>query len=325
MRILILGGTRFLGRTTAAEAVSRGHDVTCAARGQAGPTPDGARLVTIDRDAPDGLSPLADEHFDAVVDVSPISYPWVRRALDTFGTATHWTFVSSISAYAHPDRLDNVLLPPRQEHADRSVVMKDPDAYGSIKVASENAVLETRADQALIIRAGLITGPADEHDRFGYWANRLSRGGQVVVPDTDLPMQIIDVGDLATWIIDAAERGTTGVYDGIGPARPLLDLLGEVAVAVGPSAELVRVPESVLLEHEVGYWSGPRSLPLWLPDSHRNMGNRDAGPAMAAGFSPRPIGEAATRALTHERELGLDRDRKAGLPAEVEQEILAKL
>lgn len=326
MRILILGGTRFLGRTTAAEAVSRGHDVVCAARGQAGAVPDGARLVKIDRDDPDGLAPLASSSFDAVVDVAPISFPWVRRALDAFGSVGHWTFVSSISAYAHADRLDDVLLPPREEHHDRSKVLTDPDAYGSIKVASENAVLDTMGSRAFIVRAGLITGPGDEHDRFGYWPNRLSRGGRVAVPDTDHLMQIIDVGDLAAWIIDAAEKGTSGVYDGIGPAQPVQDLLRGVADAVGSTAELVPVPEELLVKHEIAPWAGPRSLPLWLPESHRMMGARDAAPALAAGLSPRPLAEAAVRALEHERALGLDRaDRKAGLPAEDEKALLAEL
>jgi 2'-hydroxyisoflavone reductase len=325
MRILILGGTRFVGRTTAAEAVARGHEVVCAARGRSGAVPDGARLVVVDRDAPDGLAPLAGQDFDAVVDVAPISYPWVRRALDAFGTAGHWTFVSSISVYAHPDRVDDVLLPPRREHADRSVVLTDPDAYGAIKVACENAVLDTAGDRALIVRAGLITGPGDPHDRFGYWANRLSRGGRAVIPDTEQPMQLIDVGDLAAWIVDSAETGATGVHDGIGPAQPLPDVLAEVAAAVGGGAELVRVPEPVLLDHEVGHWAGPRSLPLWLPESHRALSARDSAPALAAGLRPRPLAEIAVRALEHERALGLDRERSAGLPAEVEREILAGL
>ncbi|UVS82579.1 NAD-dependent epimerase/dehydratase family protein [Actinokineospora sp. UTMC 2448] len=325
MRILILGGTRFVGHTTAAAAVAGGHDVVCAARGESGAVPDGARLVKVDRDQPDGLAPLAGESFDAVVDVAPISHTWVRRALDAFGSVGHWTFVSSISVYAHPDRVDDVLLPPRQEHFDRSKVLQDPEAYGSIKVASENAVLETMGDRAFIVRAGLITGPGDPFDRFGYWPMRLHRGGRVAVPDVDQLTQIIDVGDLAAWIVDAAERGTTGVYDGIGPAQPLLDVLRTVADAVGSDAELVRVPESVLTEHDIAPWAGPRSLPLWLPASHRGMSARDAGPALAAGLTPRPLAESAVRALEHEKALGLDRERKAGLPADAEAELLAAL
>lgn len=326
MRILILGGTRFVGRTTAAEAVARGHEVVCAARGQAGAAPDGARLVKVDRDTPDGLAPLAGERFDAVVDVAPISFPWVRRALDAFGAdAGHWTFVSSISAYAHPDRVDDALMPPREEHHDRSKVLTDPDAYGSIKVASENAVLEAMGERAFIVRAGLITGPGDEHDRFGYWPARLSRGGRVAVPGVDHLSQYLDVGDLAAWIVGAAEKGTAGVVDGIGPAQPVLDLIRGIAEAVGSDAELVPVPEPVLVEQKVQPWAGERSLPLWLPETHRGMCARDAGPALAAGFSPRPLAEAAVRALEHERALGLDRERKAGLTPAAEAEVLAAL
>ncbi|MGW5051125.1 NAD-dependent epimerase/dehydratase family protein [Actinokineospora sp. NPDC004072] len=326
MRILILGGTRFLGRTTAAAAAARGHEVVCAARGESGSVPDGTRLVKIDRDQPDGLAPLAGEWFDAVVDVAPISHTWVSRALEALGGSVgHWTFVSSISAYAHPDRVDDVLLPPREEHFDRTKVLTDPDAYGSIKVASENAVLAAMGERAFIVRAGLITGPGDPFDRFGYWPMRLRRGGRVVVPDVDHLSQIIDVGDLAAWIVDAAEQGTGGVYDGIGPAQPLLELIEGVAAAVDADAELVKVPEAVLAEHEIAPWMGPRSLPLWLPESHRMMGARDAGPAIAAGLRPRPLAEAATRALAHEEALGVDRERKAGLPADAEAALLAAL
>ncbi|WP_018686695.1 NAD-dependent epimerase/dehydratase family protein [Actinokineospora enzanensis] len=330
MRFLVLGGTRFVGRTVAAEALRRGHEVVCAARGESGPVPEGARLVKVDRDVEDGLAPLAGERFDAVVDVAPISYEWVRRALAAFGEqAGHWTFVSSISAYANPGipptGTGDPLLPPRQEHGTRELLTTDPDAYGSIKVASENAVTATVGDKALIARAGLITGPGDEFDRFGYWPQRLTRGGRVVVPDIDRLVQYIDVRDLAAWLVDAAEHGTTGTYDAIGPAQPLLDLLSEMADVLGADVEFVRVSEAKLHELGVKPWMGPKSLPLWLPESHRYMTARDAAPTLASGLTPRSLADAVAGALDHERTLGLDRERKSGLTAEEEAEILAAL
>ncbi|QFZ23725.1 NAD-dependent epimerase/dehydratase family protein [Saccharothrix syringae] len=319
MRILVLGGTVFLGRATAAEAVRRGHEVVCAARGRSGAVPAGAAHVPVDRNT--GLGPLVGEHFDAVVDVATMSVTWVRDALASVG-ADHWTFVSSCSAYAdHATPGSTRTLAPLE---DDPTAPMSPDRYGAIKVASENAVRDARGDDAFIVRAGLITGPGDKSDRFGYWANRLSRGGRVVVPDTpDQPAQHVDVRDLAAWVVDAAEQRVTGTFDAVGPANPLALVLGEVAGAVAPpGTELVRVPEQVLQRHEVTPWAGPRSLPLWLPATHRALMFRDAGPALAAGLRPRPTAETARDTLDHERELGLDRARRAGLPPEVEQELL---
>ncbi len=328
MRILVLGGTRFLGRAVAAEAVRRGHEVVCAARGRSGPVPEGARLVTVDRDTENGLDALSRERFDAVVDVATISHEWVRRALDAFGAQVgHWTFVSSISVYAdpaaEPTGTGDPLLPALARHGTREAMAGNPDLYGSIKVASEQAVLDAVGDKSFIVRAGLITGPDDETDRFGYWPARLSRGGPVVVPDVDAATQYVDVRDLATWITAAAETGTTGVYDGIGPAAPLPEVLAGIAEAVGAEVEFVRLTPDELGEAGVTPWSGPRSLPLWLPASHKNMTARDAAPALAAGLTTRPLADAATGALDHERSAGLDRPRRAGLTPEEEAHILA--
>ncbi|GAA3008325.1 NAD-dependent epimerase/dehydratase family protein [Actinokineospora diospyrosa] len=330
MRILVLGGTRFLGHTVAAEAVRRGHEVVCAARGTAGEVPAGARLVKVDRDREDGLAALAGERFDAVVDVATISYEWVRRALDAFGDQVgHWTFVSSISAYANPGLpstgVGDPLLPPKAVHGTREAMREDPDLYGSVKVASEHAVTAAVGAKALIVRAGLITGPGDEFDRFGYWPQRLVRGGRVLIPDVDHEIQYIDVRDLAAWVVDAAEQGTTGIFDGIGPATPLPALLTAIADTLGANVEFVRVGEEELLERGIAPWAGPRSLPLWLPESHKYMGARDAGPALAAGLTPRSLADAIAGALDHERNLGIDRERKAGLTLEDEAEVVAAL
>ncbi|WP_219416423.1 NAD-dependent epimerase/dehydratase family protein [Pseudonocardia nigra] len=330
-RWLVLGGTRFLSWTVAATAVERGHEVVCAARGVSGRVPDGAKLVAVDRDAPDGLDALRGERFDAVVDVATMSLPWVRAAVDALAAgAGHWTFVSTINIYADSaargQGVDAPLLPPR-EAADTDVPNSDPDAYGAIKVASENAVRAAAGDSALVVRAGLICGPGDEHDRFGYWPQRLARGGRAVVPDSPgQPVQVVDVRDLADWIVRCGEERTTGTFDGSGQRSTLGAVLDEIADAVG-AHELERIPVAPekLTAAGVNPWAAPRSLPLWLPESHWGMVDRDTAPAAAAGLRCRPVADTARASLDHERSLGVDRDRRAGLTPQDEAEILATL
>ncbi|MGH3431366.1 MAG: epimerase, partial [Thermocrispum sp.] len=181
MRILVFGGTVLVSRAVATEAVRRGHDVVCAARGRSGPVPDGARLVPVDRDDQATLEPLAGERFDAVVDTSIMSHTWTADALRVLGEgAGHWAFVSSISVYAEHRTLGQrpgaPVLEPRPLHATLADRETDADLYGAIKVASENAVLAAFPG-AFVVRPGLVTGPGDHTDRFGYWPMRFARGG----------------------------------------------------------------------------------------------------------------------------------------------------
>jgi nucleoside-diphosphate-sugar epimerase len=257
MKVLVLGGTNFVGYAVAAEATRRGHEVVCAARGESGSVPDGATLVKVDRDAEDGLASLAGQSFDAVVDMSPLSFPWVSRALDAFGSrAGHWTFVSTVNVYADvktPGQTPatGALVPPLAQHSTRDEMMAAGEdgvlLYGGIKVASENAVRDTMGDSAFVVRPGLITGSWDRSDRFGYWPGRFARGGRVLVPD--LPgqeIQIIDVKDLARWIVDAGEKGLGGTFDAIGPHRPTNTMIEEIAAAVGFDGEIVTATEKQL-------------------------------------------------------------------------------
>ncbi|WP_340563531.1 NAD-dependent epimerase/dehydratase family protein [Streptomyces sp. GSL17-111] len=331
MRLLVLGGTVFLGHEVAAEAVRRGHDVVCAARGTSGSVPDGATLVRVNRDTDSGLAPLAVERFDAVVDMAPISYPWVRRALQALaGSAGHWTFVSTINVYADTatvgQRADAALVDPVPEQSSRELRDGDLEGsqrYGAIKVAGENAVRETMGERAFVVRPGLIVGPGDPYDPFGYWPARFARGGRVLVPDVPKqPVQYIDVRDLAGWIVDAGERGLAGDYDGVGPAQLLPDLLAEIAAAVGAPVELVPASSERLTEAGVNQWSGRRSLPLWLGPSHHGLGGRDAQPSLDAGLRIRPLADTVASVLAWERERGLDRPRNAGLTLAEEAELL---
>jgi nucleoside-diphosphate-sugar epimerase len=336
MRLLVLGGTIFVGYAVAAEATRRGHEVVCAARGESGAVPDGATLVKVDRDAEDGLDAVAGESFDAVVDVSPLSFPWVSRALDALSArAGHWTFVSTVNVYADVRTTGQTpatgpLVPPLEQHSTRDEMMAAGEdgvlLYGGIKVASENAVRATMGDAAFVVRPGLITGSWDRSDRFGYWPGRFARGGQVLVPD--LPgqrIQIIDVKDFARWIVDAGEKRLAGTYDAIGPHQPTNAMLEEIAAVVGFDGEMVTASKAQLTEAGVNAWGGPKSLPLWAPDDYDGFKTHDPTPSLEAGMPVRPFADTVADALERERELGLDRAHKAGLSLDEEKEVLAKL
>jgi 2'-hydroxyisoflavone reductase len=319
MRLLVLGGTVFLGHAIATEAVARGHDVTCAARGSGGGAP--SRLIKIDRDDPDGLAPLVGEHFDTVIDVAKISYPHVRRAVEGIKT-DHWTFVSSISAYAEyrTGRVGDPLHEPVEEQGSDETMHN----YGGIKVASENAVRDVWGESAFIVRSGLIAGRGDLSDRFGYWPARLAGTGRAVVPDSpDQPTHHVDVHDLARWIVDGSEQRIGGTFNAAGLPIPFGELLARIKAVAGGDAELVPVSEAKLIELEVNYWSGPRSLPLWVPLDLDITRNWDVQPAIDTGLKFQPVEDAVLSSLAYERELGLDRPRHAGLTPQEEAHVLS--
>jgi nucleoside-diphosphate-sugar epimerase len=319
MRRLVLGGTVFLSRAITVDAVARGHDVTCAARGESGSVPAGARHVVLDREAPDWSA--LDGEWDAVVDVARTP-SWVADSLDALADrAPHWTFVSSISVYADhstpggsPDTLP--LLPPITEDVEQDT----PEKYGSSKVACEQTV-QARAREALVVRPGLIIGPGDPSGRFSYWPDRLAEGGDVLAPESpDRDTQAIDVRDLAAWIVTCAEQRVTGVYDATGEVMRLGDLVDAVVAAVGGETRVVWATADFLLERDVAYWSGPRSLPLWLPEESRGMTSHDVSAALAAGLTTRPIGETAVDTLTWLRS---EEDApRTGLTRAEEQDLL---
>ena len=309
MRLLILGGTAFVGRAVASRAAAEGHEVVCAARGMSGPVPDGAELVRVDRDAPDGLAPLAGRRFDAAVDVS--SRPsQVRRAVAKLtGRVSHWCYVSTVSVYSDA-------ATPGQRAGTAPVLpcapgdMDDPDAdgeaYGRCKAACERAVLDSGAP-AFVCRAGLIVGPEDGSDRFTYWPVRLARGGQVLAPGRpDDAVQLVDVRDLAAWLVAAARDGLTGVFDGIAPPTTRLDLLTRVSAGVGrPEPELTWVDQDFLTERGVRPWAGERSLPLWLPlPGYAGFMARDVSASVGAGLAARDLRDTARDTLDWYRSAG---------------------
>lgn len=304
MRILVLGGTLFLSHAVAAEAVARGHDVTCAARGRSGSVPEGAALVHLDRAQRESSGPdwpaLTERRWDAVVDVARRP-SWVRDAVDALAEhASSWVFVSTCSVYADhttPGQRaeDATLLPAAGPEVDET----DMANYGELKVACEEIVQRRFEGSELVVRPGLIVGPGDPSGRFAYWPHRMTESATVVAPgEPNDAVQVVDVRDLGRWLVDAAERGLQGVFDAVGPVTGRGDLLAAVAAGVGADPRLVWVPQEFLLAHDVEPWMGPRSLPLWLPTpEYAGLMAHDVTPTLKAGLVVRPVEETARDTL----------------------------
>lgn len=318
MRLLVLGGTQFLSREVAAEALRRGHEVTCAARGRSGPVPEGAHHATLDRAAPDWS--VLDGQYDAVVDVA--SRPsWVRAALDALVDRTgHWVYVSSISAYADtatPHGTPETLALHEPLHDDSDSV----DDYGRHKVACEELV-RSQAATSVVVRPGLVVGPGDPTGRFSYWPERLAEGGEVLAPDSpDRDVQVIDVRDLAAWLVTLAEERREGTFDAVGWITALGEVLQQVSEGVGGDAQLFWAHPGFLLRHHVAPWSGPRSLPLWLPEEMSGMVRHDVSAAHDAGLVTRPLADTARDTLAWLR-TDAGRGCVTGLTRAEEQDLL---
>ena len=317
-RVLVLGGTGWLGREIAAAHLDAGAEVICLARGDSGAVAEGARLVTADRRDPDAYAALTGD-WDEVVEIS-YEPTFVTSALDALADrAAHWTLVSSASVYADHD------IPDADESA-RLVEPLDTSQYPDAKVAAERATASRMGDRALIARAGLIGGPGDPSDRFGYWAARLHLGGRVIVPETEGQyVQVIEVTDLAAWIAHAGPTGHTGSVNAVGTSTPMDAFLKLAVEVTGFTGELVAVSNEELLAHEVAYWAGPRSLPLWLPPDHGGFSRRSGSRFRASGGQLSSLADTIARTLADEVNRDARRERRAGLTLADEQAILAEL
>jgi 2'-hydroxyisoflavone reductase len=285
MRLLVLGGTVFLGRRIAIEAVTRGHHVTLFHRGSNPRVPRGCEEVLGDRDR--DLGALGPGSWDACVDTSGYRPEQVAAALAALGPRCgHWTFVSSVSAYGDLSRPGLTEDHPAADPAPRGTELSE-EAYGPLKRACE---LELPAE-ALVVRPGIIAGPDDHTARFTYWARRGARSGRVLAPGAPgRPIQLIDVRDLAAWILDMAEAGTGGLFNAVSPPVGW----GEMLAACGP-ARPVWAPDDWLLAHGVEPFA---DLPLWLPEGELpGFFTVDPGKAVRAGLAFRPLAETAAGAL----------------------------
>ncbi|WP_369407402.1 NAD-dependent epimerase/dehydratase family protein [Schumannella soli] len=326
MRVLVLGGTGWLGRTVVAHLLASGAEVTCLARGDSGDAPSGARLVVADRRAPAaydvvGAGGNAGAHWDEVIELSSSPH-LVEPALAALADrAAHWTLVSTVSVYARDD----------EPGADESAALVEPldvTQYADAKVMAERRSAERLGARLSIVRPGLIVGAGDPSDRFGYWPARFSRPGSrpALAPTTDGRFaQVIDVDDLVRWIGGAAPSEHRGIVNAVGDPVPLEDLLRRAAEAAGFDAGLVEADDTTLLAEDVNYWAGPRSLPLWLPAAAVGFAQRSSRAFRASGGVTRPIDDTVADVLADERLRGVDRPRRSGLTRSDEEAVLRQI
>jgi len=314
-QVLILGGTAWLGRAIAAHAVAQGAEVTCLARGESGETAPAARLIRVDRNDPGAYADVRRD-WDEVVELS-WDAGFVASALDVLADrAAHWTLVSSVSVYARSDT-------PFADESAELVEPNDLEQYPDAKVHAERLTLARLGDRALLARAGLIVGPGDPTDRFGYWPARFARGGRVLSPEArGRHAQVIDVDDLAAWIEHAGRAGVTGPINAVGEELPLAAVLAAAREAGATPGETITLDDATLSARGVAYWAGPRSLPLWLPEGAAGFARRSDAAFVASGGHRRSLAETLHRTLDDELRRGLDRPRRAGLTPAEEAEIL---
>jgi nucleoside-diphosphate-sugar epimerase len=326
MDILVLGGTSWLGGLVASVALGRGHAVTCLARGEAGEVPDGASFVRADRTAASAYVAV-DQRWDCVIDVSR-DPAQVRSALSALaGQTDHWVFVSTVSVYRdHGSGTESDALHEPWTSTDPP----GAEGYPAAKVACEAACREAvPTERLLVARPGLVVGYGDRSDRFGYWVARLaSVAGEdeaVLVPPVAQPVQVIDAKDLASWLVDGAERRIAGTYDAVGAVTTLAAILEACSACSSYPPLAVEAEQDWLEAQGVAPWSGPESLPLWLSAEDQAMMTRSNAAALAAGLELTPLPETVASVLAWEEARGLLRARRAGLSPEREAELLAPL
>ncbi|MDO5066085.1 MAG: NAD-dependent epimerase/dehydratase family protein [Propionibacteriaceae bacterium] len=321
MRILLLGGTAFLGRTIARHAVAAGVDVTCLARGTQ-PAPEQVTFITADRDDEHALDQVRDTIWDAVIDLT--STPGHARRAAAFLATKHWLYVSSASVYRSFE------VPGQDESAPlldplAADVMADMSQYGAAKVACENAFRDTELPLT-VFRPGLIGGDGDFTGRSGYYPWRFAHptGNDVLTPRGDQLASLIDVEDLARWIVHCVTEQVTGTFNVAGEAVPLTQLLTTSREVAGSSATAREVVDEQLLAHGIQPWAGPRSLPLWLPlPEFRFAAALDVRQALAGGLRIRPLSETLAAALRYEEQREVP--RLAGLTDAEEIELRNQL
>jgi len=326
MRILVVGGTAFVGRHITAAAIDAGHDVTLFHRGVTGAELfSAATHLTGDRDRDADLAALDDGRWDATIDVCAYFPRQVRSLAEALGgRGGTYVFISSVSAYSPS-------VPPDYDESAALAPVDDPDAtevtngnYGGLKVACEQVSVELFGPGTTIIRPTYVIGPYDRSYRFTWWVDRLARGGTVLAPgDPNDPIQLIDARDQAAFVVSLLEHSITGTFHTVNPAPPFGfgQMLEAIAAEVAPpGTSLAWVPSDFLLSHGVE----AAALPLWAEGEGDavNMSRASPAAAFAAGLSPRPLRETVADIRAEDRVPGSGRPG-VGISPERETELLA--
>lgn len=329
MKVLIIGGTRFLGRHVVDALQAREHVVTLLTRGRTNPDlyPSVDHRIG-DRDG--GLAVLDGGEWDAVVDTCGYVPRVVRASTDALaGRVGRYAFVSTISVYA--DDPAGVEGDGPDEDApvgvldDPAVETVDGQTYGPLKALCEFEVRRAFGPRALVVRPGVIVGPHDPTDRFTYWPARFDRGGAFIAPEgPDAPLQYIDARDLGAWIVRAIEGGIGGTYNAVGPtpAATFGDLFAACAAATGGAASPAWLDLPTLAAHGIRPWS---DLPLWLPPGERALMRSSNARAVDAGLKFRSLASTVSDTLAWHRARPANVALAAGLSPEREAEVLAAL
>ena len=328
LRILILGGTGFIGPFQVRYALERGHTVTLFNRGRTNANlfPD---VETLIGDRNGQLDALKGRTWDVVIDNSRSNPDWVRMSAEFLkDSVDRYFYVSSRSAYADTSRIPMTADAPAFTY-ETAGVPRDSGRlpYGLAKALSEREAQRIFAGRTNVVRPGLIIGPGDQTDRFTYWPVRIHRGGEVLAPgDPTDPIQIIDVRDLTEWMIRMAETGHTGVFNGVGPAtpRPLAELLYGIRAVTTAETTFTWVNYDFLTDIGIRPYS---DMPVWMPPTEGRQGfaRFDLSPEVAAGLTFRPLAVSARDTLEYHFSRPPERQAqlRAGITAEREAEVLA--
>ncbi len=340
LHILMLGGTGFLGPHIVNHALARGHRVTLFNRGRTnadlfpqleklrGNRDPDLHADTDDPDSPVGLTQLRGRSFDAVIDTSAYFPRHVRASASLLAPHVgHYHMVSSVSAYATHDTPGADESDPLATLDDPTIESRDPVYYGPLKAACEHALGEILPDRHSITRPGLIVGPRDQTDRFTYWPWRLQRGGEVLAPgDGDDPVQIIDVRDLARFIVHLIETRSTGPFNAVGPAERITmkQMLEQVRTGIDARCTLTWVDADFLQAHGVQAW---QHMTCWVPrdaPEYSGFAQRSNKRAVSAGLTFTDIPTTSRDTLAWLRTQDADRQThlRAGLPPDREQAVL---
>jgi 2'-hydroxyisoflavone reductase len=329
MKILIIGGTKFVGRHLVDAALAARHEVTLFNRGQTNPSlfPD---LETITGDREHDLEKLSGREWDAVIDVAGYVPRIVRLSAEALeGRVKRYVFISSISAYAEETfrKIGINENDPVGKIADETVEEITGETYGPLKALCEETVQDIYSDRALIIRPGLIVGPYDPTDRFTYWPMRVQRGGDMITPDDpDTPIQIIDVRDLAEFTIKLIEKNASGIYNATGPDTELTmgEMLNACRRVTGTVCNFHWASAEFLEKHGVKPWS---DMPVWVPDTEEDAGfsRVNVSKAINAGLEFRPLVDTIRDTIAWSEMRPEDHQWRAGLDPDKERELLDEL